>query len=144
MRSFEIRVTIDRPLATVFTVYTQPDTWAWCSYLRTVRWVRGRPWEEESRLQIEVDGPGGTIDQVLIRFEPYRRVDFLSHFSGVTLESRINFRPLSDDQTEINVQLEFVGVFSRIAGFAIDKAIERSTRLFFEDLKRTCEQAPRA
>jgi len=40
--------------------------------------------------------------------------------------------------------LEFVGVFSRIAGFAIDKAIERSTRLFFEDLKRACEQTPQA
>jgi hypothetical protein len=84
------------------------------------------------------------VDQVLIRFEPYRRADFLSHFSGVTLESKVSFRPLSDDQTEINVQLEFVGVFSRIAGFAIDKAIERSTRLFFEDLKRACEQTPQA
>jgi hypothetical protein len=144
MRSFEIRVTIDRPLAIVFAVYTQPDTWAWCSYLRAVRWVRGKPWEEESRLQIEVDGPGGTIDQVLIRFEPYRRVDFLSHFSGVTLESRINFRLLSNDRTEIIVQLEFVGVFSRIAGFAIDKAIERSSRLFFDDLKRASEQMPPA
>ncbi len=144
MRSFEIRVTIDRPLTTVFAVYTQLDTWRWCSYLRAVRWVRGRPWEEESRLRIEIDGPGGTVDQVLIRFEPCRRVDFLSHFSGVTLESRVNFRPLSDDQTEIVAQLEFVGVFSRIAGFAIDKAIERSTRLFFADLKRASEQAPRA
>jgi uncharacterized membrane protein len=144
MRSFEIRVTIARPLATVFAVYTQPDTWRWCSYLRTVRWVRGRPWEEESRLHIEFDGPGGSVDQVLIRFEPDRRADFLSHFSGVTLESKVSFRPLPDDQTEINVQLEFVGVFSRIAGFAIDKAIERSTRLFFEDLKRACEQTPRA
>jgi uncharacterized membrane protein len=144
MRTFEIRVTIDRPLTTVFAVYTQPDTWRWCSYLRAVRWARGKPWEEESRLQVEVDGPGGTVDQVLIRFEPHRRADFLSHFSGVTLESRVNFRPLPGDQTEIVVQLEFVGVFSRIAGFAIDKAIERSTRLFFEDLKRACEQTPPA
>jgi hypothetical protein len=144
MRSIEIRVTVDRPLATVFTVYTQPDTWRWCSYLRAVRWVRGRPWEEESRLQVEVDGPGGSVDQVLMRFESYRRADFLSHFGGVTLESRVSFRPLSDDATEISVQLEFVGVFSRIAGFAIDTAIERSTRLFFEDLKRECERTPQA
>lgn len=144
MRSFEIRVTVDRPLATVFAVYTQPDTWRWCSYLRVVRWVRGKPWEEESRLHVEVDGPGGTVDHVLIRFEPYRCADFLSHFSGITLESRVSFRPLSDDATEIGVRLEFVGVFSRIAGFAIDKAIERSTRLFFEDLKRECERTPRA
>ena len=139
MPSAEIRVTVNRPLATVFAVYTQSDTWRWCSYIRNVRWVRGRPWEEESRLQIELDGAVGTVDQVLMHFEPNRRADFLSHFGGVTLETSVNFHSVSDHETEINIRLEFVGVFSRIAGFAIDAAIDRSTRLFFEDLKRACE-----
>jgi uncharacterized membrane protein len=144
MQSLEIRVVVDRPLAVVFAVYTQADTWRWCSYLREVRWVRGNPWEEESRLQIKIDGPAATVDQVLIRFEPNRRVDFLSHFGGITLQTRVVFHALSDLQTEIQVHLEFGGVFSRIAGFAIDTAIQRSTRLFFEDLKRACEQLPPA
>ncbi len=142
MRSFEIRVVVNRPLAAVFAVYTQPDTWRWCSYLRNVRWVQGRPWEEESRLQIEIDGPVRTVDQVLKRFEPNSRVDFLSHFGGVTLQTEVYFRPLSENETEIRVQLEFVGVFSRIAGFAIETAIQRSTQLFFDDLKQACERTP--
>ncbi len=142
MRSFEIRVVVNRPLAAVFAVYTQPDTWRWCSYLRNVRWVQGRPWEEESRLQIEIDGPVRTVDQVLMRFEPNSRVDFLSHFGGVTLQTEVYFRPLSENETEIRVQLEFVGVFSRIAGFAIETAIQRSTQLFFDDLKQACERTP--
>lgn len=144
MPSSEVRVSISRPLAEVFAVYTQPDTWRWCSYLRAVRWVRGDPWKEESRLQIKIDGPASTIDQVLMRFEPNRRVEFLSHFGGITLQTRVAFLALSEKETEVQVQLEFVGVFSRIAGFAVDTAIERSTRLFFEDLKRACEQAPPA
>jgi hypothetical protein len=137
----EIRVAINRPLAAAFAVYTQADTWRWCSYFRSCRWVRGRPWEEESRLHIELDGPVRTVDQVLMHFEPYRRADFISHFGGITLETKVSFRALSNDETEIKVEMEFIGVFSRIAGFAIDAAIERSTRLFFEDLKRACEQA---
>lgn len=142
MSSSEIRVTVNRPLAMVFAVYTQPDTWRWCSYLRNVRWSRGRPWEEESRLEIELDGPGGTVDQVLMHFEPNHRADFISHFGGVTLETSVTFWGVSDHETEIHVRFEFVGVFSRIAGFAIDGAIERSTRLFFDDLKRACEETP--
>jgi hypothetical protein len=142
MPSSEIRVTVNRPLVTVFAVYTQPDTWRWCSYIRNVRWSRGRPWEEESRLEIGIDGPVGSVDQVLMHFEPNRRADFISHFGGVTLETSVTFQALSDHDTEIYVRLEFVGVFSRIAGFAIEGAIERSTRLFFEDLKRECEGVP--
>jgi hypothetical protein len=133
---------VNRPLTAVFAVYTQPDTWGWCSYIRRVRWVRGRPWEEESRLQIEIDGPVRTVDQVLMHFQPNRQVEFISHFGGVTLQTRVIFQVLSERETEIQVQLEFVGVFSRIAGFAIDTAIQESTRKFFEDLKRACEQMP--
>jgi hypothetical protein len=92
MRSFEIRVAINRPVAAVFAVYTQPDTWRWCSYIRTVRWVHGRPWKVESRLQIEIDGPVRTVDQALMHFEPNRRVDFISHFGGITLQTRVTFQ----------------------------------------------------
>jgi hypothetical protein len=142
MSSSEIRVVVNRPVTAVFAVYTQPDTWGWCSYIRRVRWVRGRPWEEESRLQIEIDGPVRTVDQVLMHFQPNRQVEFISHFGGVTLQTRLTFQALSERETEIQAQLEFVGVLSRIAGFAIDTAIQESTRKFFEDLKRACEQIP--
>lgn len=142
MRSFEIRVAINRPVAAVFAVYTQADTFQWCSYIRTVRWVRGKPWEVESRLQIEIDGSVRTVDQALMHLEPNRRVDFISHFGGITLQTRVTFQALSENETEIKVQLEFVGVFSRIAGFAVETAIERSTRLFFQDLKQACERTP--
>jgi hypothetical protein len=141
MGSLEVRVAIDRPLADVFPIYIQPDTWRWCSFIRNVRWERN-PWEEESRMLIEInDSIAGVVDQVLTRFEPNARVDFISHFGGITLITRVTFRSVSDRETEIIAQMEFVGTFSRIAGFAIDGAIERSTRQFFEDLKRECEKA---
>jgi len=143
MRSFEIRVAINRPVAAVFAVYTQADTWRWCSYIRDARWVRGRPWEAESRMRIETDSTfGGTVDQVLMHLEPNRRAEFLSHSGGITLQTRVTFRALSENETEIKLQLEFVGVFSRIAGFAVETTIERRSRQFFDDLKRACERTP--
>lgn len=147
MGRFQIRVVIDRPLADVFAVYLDCDNWRWCSIIRSARWVRGKPWEVESRMQIHSSGHmPATVDQVLMHFEPRRRVDYISHFSGMTLETRVMFRALSDHETEIEGHMESVGTFSRIIGIAVDPMIERSTRQFFEDLKRHCEQVipPRA
>lgn len=135
----EIRVTINRPLKSVFETYTQTDTWAW-SDIRRVEWTQGKPWEVDSRMRIEPTNAFGVIiDQVLTHFEPYRRMDFISHFGGVTMMSQLNFRALSEEVTEIHTRLEFVGSFSRVAGFALGPAIESGARKFYEDLKLACE-----
>ena len=136
----EIRITIDRPLKHVFEVYAQPIPWQW-SDIRSVRWTSGKPWEVESRLRIEPnDAYGVIVDQVLTHFEPYRRVEFISHFGGVTMMSQVNFRAVSDTVTEVDSQLEFVGTFSRIAGFALGPAIENGARSFYAQLKAECER----
>ena len=138
----EIRYTINRPLKSVFETYTQPDTFAW-SDLRRVEWTVGQPWEVESRMRIEPDsGFGVIIDQVITHFEPYRRIDYISHFGGVTMMTQLKFRSIGPDMTEIESQLEFVGSFSRVAGFALGPAIENGARTFYADLKRACEGIP--
>jgi hypothetical protein len=142
MARLEVRVTIDRPVELVFAVYTQPDTWSW-SDMRKVRWTRGQPWEVESRMRLEPSGSYGVaVDQVLTRCDSCKRVDFISHFGGVTLVSQLTFRPLSENQTELFAQLEFVGTFSRIAGFAVGPAIESGARRFYGQLKTECERRP--
>jgi uncharacterized membrane protein len=142
MARLEVRVTIDRPVQFVFAVYTQGGNFPW-SDVRSARWVRGKPWEPESRMLIEPNESYGVmIDQVLTRFDPGKRVDFISHFGGVTLVSQVNFRALSEDQTELHTQLEFVGTFSRIAGFALGPAIEKGARSFYRQLKAECERQP--
>lgn len=135
----EIRVTIRRPLKSVFETYAQEDTWVWSDF-RSVQWTHGKPWVVESRMRVDPNsGWGVIVDQVLTHFEPYRRVDFISHFGGVTMMSQINFRSLGEDVTAIHAHLEFVGSFSRVAGFALGPAIESGARKFYEDLKRVCE-----
>jgi hypothetical protein len=136
----EIRTSINRNLKHVFETYAQPDPWRW-SDIRSVRWTHGEPWEVESRLSIEPANSFGVIvDQVITHFEPYRRVDFISHFGGVTMISQIVFRALDDEVTEVRGNLEFVGSFSRVAGLALAPAIEHGARRFYEFLKQECER----
>jgi hypothetical protein len=136
----EIRTSINRNLKHVFETYAQPDPWRW-SDIRSVRWTHGEPWEVESRLSIEPANSFGVIvDQVITHFEPYRGVDFISHFGGVTMISQIVFRALDDEVTEVRSNLEFVGSFSRAAGLALAPAIEHGARRFYEFLKQECER----
>ena len=145
MGRFESRVTIQCPLNVVFDTYTQPDTFRWAD-VHSVTWVCGNPWELESRMHIRTnDAFGVTMDQVVTHFEPYRRIDFISHFAGITLLTQVHFRTLSDEQTEVHGRLEFIGTFSRMAGFAVGPALEQGTEKFYRDLKRACEgQEPSA
>jgi len=136
----DIRVTIARPLKFVFDTYTEPDTWGW-SDVKNFVWTHGTPWQVESRMRFEPkDSYGAVVDQVLTHFEPYRRVDYISHFGGITLLSQIEFRALSEEVTEIRTQLEFIGTFSRMASLAVGPMIEKGARKFYEDLKGYCER----
>jgi hypothetical protein len=139
MGNSAIRVIIDRPLAGVFVIYAQPDPWSWAG-MRSVRWTSGKPWEVDSRMALEPANAFGVIvDQVLTHFEANRRVEFISHFGGITLLTHVRFRALSENQTEIRSDLEFMGTFSRVAGFAVGPAIEKGAQTFYDLLKRECE-----
>ncbi len=142
MARLEYRVTIDRSVQVVFAVYTQADLFGW-SDMRRARWVRGQPWQAESRMRIEPSGSYGVVmDQVLSRIDPGKRVDLIAHFGGVTLITQVYFRAISENQTEIESHLEFVGTFSRIAGFALGPAIESGAHRFYQQLKAECERRP--
>jgi hypothetical protein len=142
MEHSEIRVSINRPLSEVFAIYTQTDTWQRAG-LRKVRWTLGRPWEVGSRLRFEPSNAYGVIcDQVLTRFEPNTRVDFINHFGGITLQAQLTFRAVSGDVTEVCSQLEFIGIFSRMAEYPLRSAIEKGAQRFYEHLKRECEWRP--
>lgn len=135
----ELRITIARPLTEVFATYTQPETFGWSDF-RRVRWSSGEPWQVESRMRIELENAFGVVvDQVVTHFEPNRRVDYISHFGGITMQSQVRFKALSDNLTELESESEFVGSFSRIAGFAVGPAIEFGMRKFYSDFQRECE-----
>jgi hypothetical protein len=140
MGFFEFRLSVRCPAATVFAIYTDTDAWKRCTEISEVEWL-GKPWEEGSRVRIKGYGSTReTIDQVLLHFEPPRSLAYISHFFGMTLETRLTFHAVSDNETEVQVRGEFVGIASRAFGFALGPAIERATRLTTEGLSKECER----
>jgi len=140
MGFFEFRLPVKCPAATAFAIYTDTDAWKRCTEISAVEWV-GKAWEEGSRIRIKGYGDiRDTIDQVLLHFEPPRSVAYISHFFGITLETRQTFHAVSELETEVQVRGEFVGIASRALGFALGPAIERAVRLTTEGLKKECER----
>ena len=76
-------------------------------------------------------------------FEPHRRVVYLSHVFGITCETSVTFSLVSETQTAINVSMHLVGTTSRALGFALEPAITKATKGFFDELRRECEWAAR-
>lgn len=145
MQSFEFEIVLNCPLALVFPIYTDIERWCNRNVFGEIRWVKGRPWEEGSRLRIETRVPiRSTVDQVVQHFSPNESVSYLSHVFGINCETRVTFRKVSEEQTAIHVAMQLVGKLSQALGFAIEPAIENATKTLFQDLRRECEAASAA
>lgn len=137
---FQFHFVLRSPLSHVFAVYADTDRWCHRGFANDVRWVQGNPWEEGSRMRIEVSNPvPAVIEQVLLHYEPKREIVYASHVLGVTLNTRVAFTSASENQTEIHVVVEVAGEPWPIFNFGIESAVAKTTRRFFEDLKRDCE-----
>jgi hypothetical protein len=142
MQSFDFQVVLKSPLDTVFSIYVDVDRWRHRNLFGDIQWVKGRPWEEGSRLRIETRLPiRSTIDQVVQHFTPKESVSYLSHVFGITCETRVTFTRVSVRETAINVTMQLVGFTSRSLGFALAPAITKATKDFFEELRKECEAA---
>jgi hypothetical protein len=69
MKSFAFEVAVRCPLAVVFAIYADIERWKNRSIFGDIRWVKGSPWQEGSRLSIETRVPfRSTVDQVVQHF----------------------------------------------------------------------------
>jgi hypothetical protein len=140
MQSFSFHVVVNCPLETVFAVYTDIERWRHRNLFGEIRWVKGNPWEEGSRLRIETTVPlRTTVDQVVQHFIPNQKVSYLSHVLGLTCETRITFIKVSEQQTAISVAMELVGKVTRSLGFALEPMIFKATKGFFDEFCKDCE-----
>ena len=140
MQSFSFQVVLNCPLETVFAVYTDIQRWRYRNLFGDIRWAKGTPWEEGSRLRIETMVPlRTTVDQVVQQFIPNEKVTYLSHVLGITCETRVTFLRVSEQQTAINVAMELVGKVSRSLGFALEPLIFKATKGFFDEFRKDCE-----
>jgi hypothetical protein len=142
MQSFAFEVGVRCPRDIVFAIYADIERWKNRSIFGDIRWVKGSPWQEGSRLSIQTSVPfRSTVDQVVQHFTANESVSYLSHVLGLTIETWITFHPADTGETIIRVRMQIVGKLSRALGFAIEPVILKTTKRFFEDLCQECEAA---
>lgn len=144
MQAFEFEVGVRAPLELSFSIYTDIERWRNRSVFGDIRWVKGTPWAEGSRLHLETRAPiPSTVDQVVQHFVSNQSVGYLSHVFGITTETRVTFVRVSTVETLIRVRMQLIGRVTRVLGFAIEPMILKATKQFFEDLRDECEEVSR-
>lgn len=139
-QSYEVAFALRSPVATVFSTYIDTDRWRHRGFANDVRWVQGNPWEEGSRIRVEISDPlPAVVEHVLLHYERNRELIYTSHVFGATLNTRLLFTATSEDETEIRVSVEIAGKPWPIFNSSMEPLIKKTTSRFFEDLKRDCE-----
>lgn len=139
---FEYSVTTKAPQEVAWRVFSDWTRWPQFSdYYQDIRWTKGEPWQEGSRLSIISAKPiRVTLDHVITMCEPPARVAWIDHAIGVTLEQWVFFDRLRDG-TEVRTWAEFTGITTVIAGRKIKDVLLEFTRNWYDRYAAECDRA---
>lgn len=143
---YENEVVIDKPVATVWAVFTDESRMKdWLHGLVKVENLAGKPLEVGSkwRLEFDEDGKKVVIDEVVTAVEPNRRYAFDVSNELFTGPTDITFSEV-DGRTKITATSRVVGANVLVRSFlrmAKPMMIEQSQKSY-DALKRVCEAAP--
>ena len=106
-----------------------------------VIWTSGQPWEKGSRLRIEILRPVHIhVDHVITVCVPTKRVGWIDHALGTTLEQWVYFEPLSNGGTRVHTWAEFTGIAQIIAGRPIKRVILDFMVGWYENYRDECDR----
>ncbi|HXZ79783.1 MAG TPA: hypothetical protein VEG30_07630 [Terriglobales bacterium] len=93
-------------------------------------------------MQIEILQPVvAMVDHVITSCEPGRKVSWLDHALGVTLEQWVLFHELPKGKgTEIETRGEFVGPALDIAGRTVGQVLTEFTHTWYGNFRAVCDQ----
>ncbi len=104
-------------------------------------WASGEPWQKGSRLRIEMLHPVHFhVDHVITVCVPAKRVAWIDHALGTTLEQWVYFEPLSIGGTRVRTWAEFTGIAHVVAGQPVRKLIFQFTQTWYERYAVECDR----
>jgi hypothetical protein len=107
----------------------------------TLRWTQGEPWKKGSRLRIEILKPIHThVDHVILVCDPGKRVAWIDHALGTTMEQWVFFEPLSNGGTRIHTWAEFTGILTIVAGRPIRRVLQEFTYTWYNNYCAECNR----
>lgn len=140
---FEYSVTTKAPQEVAWKVFSDWTRWPkFSDSYHEIRWTKGEPWQEGSRLSIVAAKPiRVTLDHVITMCEPPSRVAWIDHAIGVTLEQWVFFDPLPEGGTLVRTWGEFTGITTLIAGRKIKDVLLEFTRTWYDRYAAECDHS---
>jgi hypothetical protein len=106
-----------------------------------VRWTSGEPWQAGSRMRIEILRPVHThVDHVILVCVPMKRVAWIDHALGTTLEQWVYFEQLAAGGTRVHTWAEFTGIATVIAGRPLKRVIQDFIQTWYENYAAECDR----
>jgi len=110
-------------------------------FYQDIRWTKGEPWKEGSRLSITTDRPVRiTLDHVITLCDPPEKVAWIDHAIGVTMEQWVFFDALPNGGTQVRTWAEFTGITAIVAGRRIKDVLLEFTHGWYDRFAEQCDR----
>ena len=143
MERFEYSVTTRATPELAWKIFSNWSLWPQFSELyRDIRWTKGEPWQEGSRLSIMAIKPlGTTLDHVITVCVPAEKVSWIDHALGTTMEQWVFFESQRDGGTCVRTWAELTGMMPLIAGRRIKDVLLEFTRTWYDNYAKECDRS---
>jgi hypothetical protein len=106
-----------------------------------LRWVSGEPWQKGSRLRVEILRPVHVhVEHVITVCVPAKRVGWIDHAMGITVEQWVYFEPLQPAGTRAHTWAEFTGIVQLIAGQPVKRVIRQFIETWYDNYRAECDR----
>jgi len=124
----------------LFSAWTRWPTFS--DHYDTVRWTKGEPWQEGSRLRITTRLPIPVkLDHAIICCVPGEKVAWIDHALGTSLEQWVFFEAQPGGGTLVRTWAEFTGLMPLIAGRTIKEVLTEFTHTWYNRYATLCDRA---
>jgi hypothetical protein len=138
---FEYSVATKASPEVAWQVFSDWKRWPQFSELyHDIRWTKGEPWQEGSRLSIKAAIPiGVTLDHVITLCIPARKVAWIDHALGTTMEQWVFFDSVPGG-TLVRTWAEFTGIIPLVAGRRMKEVLLEFTRTWYNRYAAECNR----
>lgn len=142
---FEYAIITNASPTVAWQVFSDWNLWPkFSDHYGDIRWTKGEPWQEGSRLSIKAIKPVSvTLDHVITLCVPGEKVAWIDHALGTTMEQWVFFESHPDGGTRVRTWAEFTGLIPLIAGRRIKDVLLAFTRTWYTRYAAECDRVAR-
>jgi len=139
---FEYSVVTKATPDVAWRVFSDWKLWPQFSeHYKQIRWTKGEPWQEGSRLTITTTKPiAVTLDHVIITCVPAEKVAWIDHALGTTMEQWVFFKSQPEGTTQVRTWAELTGVMPLLAGRTVKDVLLDFTRTWYDRYAAECNR----